>query len=93
VVLLYVLFNEIALSGFRDYQSYFVITIECFAAWQIIKSGRSGLLLATAALIVGGVAAHQLGYHETLFHMGRQFYQYLMIVGIIGLGVSVFSMG
>jgi len=90
-IVLFTIFNEVDAAGFKGYQSYFVIGIQLFAAIQIIKSATRGLLLPFLALIVGGVMAHGLGGEQTFLHLGKAFYEHLMIVGILGLGVAVLS--
>ena len=90
-IALFYIFNEVNMTGFEKYQSYFAIGIQIFAAIQIIKSATRGLLLPFLALIIGGSIAHSLGAHETLLHFNKAFYQHLMITGIIGLGVAVLS--
>ncbi len=90
-VALFYIFREVNMAGFKDYQSYFAIGIQLFAAVQIIKSATRSLLLPFVALVLGGAVAHNIGHHQTLLHFNQQFYQHLMIVGIIGLGVAVLS--
>ena len=91
MVALYYIFHEVDMAGFGEYKNYFAIGIQIFAAIQIIKSATRGLLLPFLALIVGGTIAHTLGAHQTLLHFNKAFYEHLMIVGIIGLGVAVLS--
>lgn len=90
-IALFYIFKEVNLAGFAKYQWYFAIGIQIFAAIQIIKSGTRALLLPVLALVLGGLAAHSLSGNQTLFHFNQLFYQHLMIVGIIGLGVSILS--
>jgi hypothetical protein len=85
------IYHEVDMTSFTKYQSYFAIGIQVFAAIQIIKSATRGLLLPFLALVIGGTVAHSLGAHHTLMHFNRTFYEHLMIVGIIGLGVAVLS--
>lgn len=91
VITLFYIFNEVNIAGFEQYQAYFAIGIQLFAAIQIIKSATRGLLLPFLALTVGSYVSHSLSAHDTLFNFNIDFYQHLMIVGIIGLGVSVLS--
>ena len=60
-----------------------------FAAVQVIKSGTRSLFLPLLAMVVGAIVSHTLGDGETLFSYGSDFYQYMMITGVIGAGLSV----
>jgi len=62
-----------------------------FAGLKVIKSATRSLLLPLVATALGAIVSHTLGHHHTLFGYGATFYQYVMIVGIIGLGISVLS--
>ena len=79
------------MHGFMKYQGYFAIGIQLFAAIQIMKSATRSLILPFLALIVGGTVAHQLPAGHALLHFARPFYQHLMIVGIIGIGIAVLA--
>ncbi len=88
-IALFYIFDEVNVTGFGKYQSYFAMGIEIFAAIQIIKSATRGLLLPFLALTIGGTIAHSLGADQSLLHFNKAFYEGLMITGIIGLGVAV----
>jgi len=88
---LYYVYQEVDLAGFAKYRDYFGIGIQLFGAIQIIKSGTRSLLLPLIAMIWGGMVAHTLGAHDTLFTFGKTFYEHLMITGIVGVGVSVLT--
>ncbi len=88
-VLLYSIYDQLGVThATKDFLS---IGIEIFAAIQIIKSGTRSLLLPFLALIIGCTASHSIASNNLIFHFGKDFYQHLMVVGIIGLGVSVLS--
>lgn len=91
MVAMFYIFNEVNAAGFQKYQSYFALGIQLFAALQIIKSATRGLLLPCLALLIGASVSHSLGAHQTLLHFNKDFYEYLMITGIIGSGVAVLS--
>lgn len=91
ILALYYIFTELQQAGLVKYQSYAAIGMQIFAAIQIIKSGTRSLLLPFLALVVGTTVMHSLHHGQTLFHFNKTFYEHLMIVGIIGLGVSVLS--
>lgn len=88
-IALYYIYDELGIS--RATKDFLAIGIEIFSAIQVIKSGTRGLLLPFLALIIGGVGAHILSHSPMLFHFGHTFYEQLMVVGIIGLGISVLS--
>jgi len=88
---LVVLQHEVILHGFAKYQHYIGIGLLAFAGLKIIKSATRSLLLPLVATAAGAVVSHSLGHHHLLFGYGVTFYQYVMIVGIIGLGISVLS--
>lgn len=88
-VLLYSIYDQLGVT--HATKDFLAIGIEIFAAIQIIKSGTRSLLLPFLALVVGCTASHSIASHNLIFHFGKDFYQYLMVVGIIGLGVSVLS--
>ena len=86
-VALYYIFDETEMS--QSSQGFFAAAIEIFAAIQIIKSATRGLLLPFLALLIGCSIAHMLTAHQTFLHFNKIFYEHLMVVGIIGLGVAV----
>lgn len=88
-IALYYIFEAAGVS--RASQGFLAAGIEIFAAIQIIKSATRGLLLPFLALIIGGAASHAISDHQMVFHFGKIFYEHLMVVGIIGLGISVLS--
>ena len=83
--------NQANLHGFAKYQHYIGIGLLIFAGIQVIKSGTRSLLLPLVATVGGAIISHSLGHHQTLFSYGATFYQYVMITGIIGLGISVLN--
>jgi len=91
IIALYYIFTELQHAGLGKYQPYALIGMQIFAAIQIIKSGTRSLLLPALALIVGTTAMHSLHHGQMLFHFTKSFYEHLMVVGIIGLGISVLS--
>lgn len=83
--------TELTLSHGQQYQHYIGIGLLTFAAIQIIKSSTRSLLIPILATILGAVISHSLASSETLLTYSANFYQYLMITGIIGLGISVLT--
>lgn len=90
-VALYYVFNEIQLKAFGGSRHYFAIGIAGLAGFQIIKSATRSLLLLLLAIACGGLISHQLGTHQALFYFHPVMYQALMVVGIVGLGVAIFT--
>jgi hypothetical protein len=88
---LFYIFNEIDTKWFVKYQTYFALLAQFVGAAAIIKSATRSLLLPAIALVFGSMAAHSLGAHELLFHFGRSFYEHMMVVGVIGLCMSVLN--
>lgn len=88
---LYYIYHQVDASWFTKYQHYFAIAIMIFAAIQVIRSGANSLILPFLAMVMGGVISHSLGQHQLLFTFGKSFYTYMMVVGIIGLGIAVLS--
>jgi len=83
--------KEILLKEFGQYQHYIGTGLLLFAALQIVKSSTRSLFLPTLATIVGAIISHSLHHHETFLTYNTNFYQYVMITGIIGIGISVFT--
>lgn len=88
---LYYIFHEFQHVGLGKLERYAGIGIQIFAAIQIIKSGARSLALPVLAAVIGTSVYHSLGAHEYLLHFPKAFYQYLMVVGVIGMGISVLS--
>jgi hypothetical protein len=59
-----------------------------FGGVQIVKSATRSIMLPLVATIAGAVLSHSLPAGQTVLTYGANFYQYLMIVGIVGLGMS-----
>lgn len=65
--------------------------IEIAAAVQILKSASRSIVLPLAATTTGAVVSHQLtGTHLFLNH-SAEFFQAMMVVGLVGIGISVFA--
>lgn len=65
--------------------------IEFAAAVQILKSASRSIVLPLTATTIGAVISHQLGHH-LLFNHPAAFFQTMMIVGLIGIAISVFQL-
>jgi hypothetical protein len=60
-------------------------------AAQILKSASRSLLLPLIATIGGGIIANQLSGNQMMFGQPLWFYQGVLITGLIGIAISVFS--
>lgn len=65
--------------------------IEFAAGIQILKSASRSLLLPIIATIVGAIVANQLTGHQVFLQHPADFYEVLMITGLIGIAISIFS--
>jgi hypothetical protein len=70
---------------------YFCYFIEVAVGIQILKSATRSLLIPVAATLIGAVVANTMP-EGSLFLMHHQlFYQILMVTGIVGVMMSVFT--
>lgn len=88
---LYYIYNEIQGTVLAEYQSYMGTGMCIFAAIQCLKSSTRSILLPILALVAGSSISHTLGQGDVLLGHGVTFYQYMMGIGIIGVGLSVLS--
>tara|TARA_R110000868_G_scaffold65823_8_gene196515 strand:+ start:2026 stop:2601 length:576 start_codon:yes stop_codon:yes gene_type:complete len=58
---------------------------------QILKSATRSLLLPLVATAVGGTIANQLTGNHLMFGQPSWFYQGVLVTGLIGIAISVFS--
>jgi len=58
---------------------------------QILKSATRSLLLPLVATAVGGTIANQLTGNHLMFGQPSWFYQGVLITGLVGIAISVFS--
>jgi hypothetical protein len=72
-------------------KSYLSIFIEIAAGVQILKSASRSLVLPIGTVLFGAVIANQLTVHQLFLNHTADFYQAVMITGLIGIAVSVFS--
>ncbi len=91
LTVLFYIFNYLDGTMYAKYKNYFAVGIQLTAALQIIKSGTRSLILPFLALVIGAMVSQTLGDNQSLLHFNKLFYQHLMVVGMIGLGVSIMS--
>ena len=88
LVFLFNCLNNPELKTLKIYLSYF---IEMAAAVQILKSASRSIVLPLVATIMGAMVSNQLTGHQLFLHQPSLFFQAMMITGLIGIAVSVFS--
>jgi hypothetical protein len=76
------------LGSLKIWLSYF---IELAAGVQILKSASRSLVLPITATLVGAIVANQLTGHQLFLQHPVEFYQIVLITGLIGIAISVFS--
>lgn len=72
-------------------KTYLSLFIEIAAGVQILKSASRSLVLPIAASLIGAIIANQLTGHQLFLHHTADFYQAVMVTGLIGIAISVFS--
>lgn len=87
------IWNVVQLKGFAQYRGYFSITMQIFAAIQVVKSASRSILLPGLCLIFGSAGAHQLitSGHSHLLGADHTFYEGMVITGILGFAVAVLT--
>ena len=65
--------------------------IEIAAAVQILKSASRSIVLPLAATALGAVISNQLTGNHLFLNHHADFFQAMMIVGLVGIGISVFA--
>ena len=79
------------IKQFEPYKIHFCYFLESAAAIQILKSASRSLFIPLAALLIGIVTSTTMQNNQMLLQHHQLFYQALMIVGILGLTISVFT--
>lgn len=85
---LHVFLNNPDLKTLKTILGYF---IEFAAGIQILKSASRSLILPIFATIAGAIVANHLTGHQLFLQHPAEFYQALMVTGLIGIAISVFS--
>ncbi len=80
--------NNPELKTLKIYLTYF---IEIAAAVQILKSASRSIVLPLAATIMGSIISNQLTGHQLFLNQPSLFFQAMMVTGLIGIAISVFS--
>lgn len=90
-IALHFLRHEVTLAGFGKYQNYIGTGLLIFGAIQVLKSSTRSLFIPVVTMIAGAIISHTLPHGEHFLGYTAKFYQYVMITGIIGLGISVLT--
>ena len=80
--------NNPELKTLKIYLAYF---IEIAAAVQVLKSASRSIVLLLVATIMGSIVSNQLTGHQLFLNQPSLFFQAMMITGLIGISISVFS--
>lgn len=70
-------------------QNFAGIGIQVAAAIAIVKSATRSLALPTFALLVGAAGMGGLSGTETFLNFNAAFFEHLLIVGVVGMGLSI----
>jgi len=91
VIGLVFIFNFLTSPDLKSLMVGLTYFIEIAAAVQILKSASRSIVLPLAATAIGAVVSNQItGSHLFLNH-SAEFFQAMMIVGLVGIGISVFA--
>ena len=80
--------NNPELKTLKIYLAYF---IEIAAAVQVLKSASRSIVLPLVATIMGSIVSNQLTGHQLFLNQPSLFFQAMMVTGLIGIAISVFS--
>jgi hypothetical protein len=85
------LINFLHIKQLEHSKIYFAYFIEIAAAVQILKSASRSLFIPIIATLIGAIASNSMTSAQVFLHHHQLFYQVLMVTGIIGIAVSVFT--
>lgn len=88
LIILQVALTSAEIITLKKYLSGF---IELAAAVQILKSASRSLILPLASTLVGAILINQLAVNQLFLGQSLVVYQGLLITGLIGIALSVFS--
>ena len=88
LVFLFACLHNPELKTLKIYLAYF---IEIAAAVQILKSASRSIVLPLVATIMGSIISNQLTGHQLFLNQPSLFFQAMMVTGLIGIAISVFS--
>lgn len=91
VVALTLMKTEIILQHFDKWQHYLGIGVLIVMGWQVIKSASRSILIPLVAAIAGAIISNSLPHGQTFLTYGVTFYQYMMVAGLCGIVISIFT--
>lgn len=74
-----------------NYRILVAYCIEMAAGVQILKSASRSLLLPVLATIIGAIVANTMEPNQLFLFHHQLFYQIMMLTGILGISISVFT--
>ena len=83
--------TELMLHHAAQYHQYLGIGLLFMAGIAVIKSATRSALLPVILAIGGAIISHTLHHKQLLFNHDATFYQYVMIAGIIGMGITALN--
>lgn len=92
VFALYLLHTGIVFKDSQHLVHYLTIGILIAACIQLIHASKRNLLLPVLFIAVGFYFSHTLGHGQSFLTYDAQFYQYMMLAGIFGIGISVMNL-
>ena len=90
-IAVYIVTNKIDIKFVHEHSHLFINGILIAAAFNVIKSASRSILLPLAAMIGGYFISSSLGAHEALWTFNKTFYEYVMMVGVLGTVISIFN--
>lgn len=90
-VSVFCLMNFLHIKQIEPYKIYFAYFIEIAAAVQILKSASRSLLIPVIATVIGACVATIIPTNQLFLMHHQYFFQALMIIGITGITISVFT--
>lgn len=85
------IFNFLTGADLKSVKVGLTYFIEIAAAIQVLKSASRSIVLPLAATAIGAVISIQLTGHHLFLNHSSDFFQAMMIVGLVGIGISVFA--
>ncbi|OGT31691.1 MAG: hypothetical protein A3E87_02840 [Gammaproteobacteria bacterium RIFCSPHIGHO2_12_FULL_35_23] len=88
-IVIYFINHPEGIKWLIKYKLYFAYFAQFALAITIIKSASKGLLLPLLALFIGSIAFKVISPSDTLFELSKNFYGFIMIIGILGTCISI----
>ena len=85
------IFNNLHNPKIDPYKIYFVYFLESAIAVQVLKSASRSLLLPILATVIGAIVSGSITEKQLFLQHHQMFYQVLMMLGLTGIAISVFT--